>query len=397
MSNVMKKLTWAVSLISVGTAIVVAQPPPMPPPAPAASTNVVGPRIQFETPTYDFGRVKAGEPVKHNFIFTNTGSALLIINSVNPGCGCTTIGEWTKQVEPGKTGNIPIQFNTASYNSPVVKQPSLTCNVTNQPTVVLTLKGTVYKPYDMIPPMAVLNVLPDSEKASIVVTITNHTDEPLLLAAPESNNRMFAAELKTNVLGKGYELIISTVPPLGVGSMQGQITLRSGWTNPPNITITALANVQPAIMVIPSYITLAPGPLGNAVTNSVSIRNQSTNNVQLSDAAVNVPGVGVEIKEMQAGKAFTALVGFPQGFEVPPGRQVELSFKTSHPKYPVVKVPIMQMPRPAPPPVPVAAPIKPTPPPAADCRQGAHHADAASRAAAGARCGTDQAHPASGG
>ena len=85
---------------------------------------------------YDFGRVKAGEPVKYTYVFTNTGDRLLIINAVQPGCGCTTAGDWTKQVEPGKTGSIPIQFNTADYNGMVVKQMTVTCNVTNQPTVV---------------------------------------------------------------------------------------------------------------------------------------------------------------------------------------------------------------------------------------------------------------------
>ena len=102
--------------MTVGTALVGAQPTSAPPAAAAASTNALGPRIQFATPVYDFGRVKAGEPVKYTYVFTNTGDRLLIINSVQPGCGCTTAGEWTKQVEPGKTGSIPIQFNTAGYN-----------------------------------------------------------------------------------------------------------------------------------------------------------------------------------------------------------------------------------------------------------------------------------------
>ena len=77
-----------------------------------------------------------------------------------------------------------------------------------------------------------------------MVTITNNTGEPLLLAEPQSNNRMFAAELKTNVLGKGYQLTVSTVPPLGTGSVQGQINLRTGSTNPPNMSVTAVANMH---------------------------------------------------------------------------------------------------------------------------------------------------------
>jgi len=313
---------------------------------------------------YDFGRVRAGEPAKHTYVFTNTGDALLIINSVQPQCGCTAAGEWTKQVEPGKTGSIPIQFNTMGYSGNVFKQVTVTCNVTNQPTLFLQLKGTVFRPYDINPQIAVLNIPPDAPGASMVVTITNNTEEPLMLYSAESNNRMIAAQLVTNYPGKGYQLTVSTVPPLGTGSAQAQISLKTSWTNTAVIPLTVVANIQPAVMVIPSYITLAPGPLPNAVTNSVAIQNNSTNQLSLSDPVVNVPGVGVEIREMQPGKSFTALVGFPQGFQVTPGRQVELSLKTTNPKYPLVKVPVMQLPRPAGPAVPAPAPTTVAPAPA---------------------------------
>ena len=62
--------------------------------------------MQFATPLYDFGRMKAGDPVKYTYLFTNTGDRLLLLNSVQPQCGCTTAGDWTKQVEPGQTGSI---------------------------------------------------------------------------------------------------------------------------------------------------------------------------------------------------------------------------------------------------------------------------------------------------
>ncbi|HOX56857.1 MAG TPA: DUF1573 domain-containing protein [Candidatus Paceibacterota bacterium] len=361
MSASIQKAVWVASLLAAGQVVVVAQPALTPPDA-AAATNVLGPKIQFATPIYDFGRVRAGEPVKYTYVFTNTGDALLILNSVQPQCGCTAAGEWTRQVEPGKTGNIPIQFNTTGYNGQSLKQVTVQCNVTNQPTVFLQIKGTIYKAIDLNPPLAVLNVLPDTEKVSVMVTITNNTGEPLLLSPPESNNRMFATELATNTPGKSYQLKITTVPPLSMGSVQGQISLRTGWTNPPTLSVPVVANVQPAIVVVPSYITLAPGPLANALTNSVSIRNQSTNAVLLTEPTVNVQGVEAEIKEMQPGKAFAALVAFPQGFELPPGQQVELRVKTSHPRFPVLKVPIMQMPRPAVPPGPVAPAVRPAPP-----------------------------------
>ena len=377
MHVVMKYLVLAVSMIAVGAASVGAQQIPAPaiPGAPpvaatpsvsAVATNPpalgIGPRIQFATPLYDFGRARAGEPVKYAYVFTNTGDRLLILNTVQPQCGCTAAGEFTRQVEPGSTGIIPIQFNTVGYNGPVFKQVTVNCNVTGQPMMFVQLRGTVYKPIDLSPPMAILNIPPDAETASGVVTITNNTEEPLELSKPESNNRLFTAELKTNTPGKGYQLIISAVPPMPQGSVQGQITLRSSWTNLPVIAVPVAANALPAVTINPAFITLAAGPLPNAITNSVMIQNNSTNLLQLSEPVFNVPGVDIQIREVQPGRAFTALLAFPQGFQAPPGQPIEMSVKSSNPKFPLVKVQVLQIPRPAPPPGIPAPPAVSAPP-----------------------------------
>ena len=160
----------------------------------------------------------------------------------------------------------------------------------------------------------------------MVVTITNNTEEPLMLSAPESNNRMFAAQLNTNVLGKGYQLKVSTVPPLpAMGSAQGQISLKTAWTNTPIIPVTVVANVQPAVMVIPSYITLAPGPLANAVTNSVAIQNNSTNLLHVVRPGRQRAGGGGSDQGDAAGQVLYRHAGVPARVPAParPASRVE--------------------------------------------------------------------------
>ena len=43
------------------------------------------PAIQFDTPTYDFGRIRSGTEIRHDFWFTNTGTGPLEILAVKPG------------------------------------------------------------------------------------------------------------------------------------------------------------------------------------------------------------------------------------------------------------------------------------------------------------------------
>ena len=215
----------------------------------ASAAGVPGPKIQFATPVYDFGQIKGGEVVKYTFVFTNVGDHMLEVTAVQASCGCTTAGEWTRQVEPGMSGSIPIQFNSGNFSGQVAKSITVTCNDTNQPTVGLQIKGNIWKPIDVTPQFAMLNVTTDAPSNATTVRIVNNEESPLTLSAPESSNPAFAAELRTNQPGKEFQLLIKTVPPLPAGNVQGQITLKTSSTNMPVINVTALANVQQAVPV----------------------------------------------------------------------------------------------------------------------------------------------------
>src|SRR6185436_4097595 len=77
-----------------------------------SSSRVSGPRIQFATMVYDFGKATGDDLVDCKFVFTNTGNAVLEVSAVNPGCGCMKAGEWTRKVEPGRTGIIPVRYDS---------------------------------------------------------------------------------------------------------------------------------------------------------------------------------------------------------------------------------------------------------------------------------------------
>jgi hypothetical protein len=316
-----------------------------------------GPRIQFESPTYDFGRAKAGEPVRYTYVFTNTGDQLLEVTEVRPGCGCTTAGDWTRKVEPGKTGTAPIQFNTGNFNGPVLKTINVTCNDPRSTHLTLQLKGTVWRAIEVIPQYAYINnVVADSEPGMITVRILNNEDEPLDVFPPQTSNHSLSAELKTVQPGKEYQVVISTISPLKAGSLQAQVTLKTSSRSTPLISIPVMANVQPSIAVNPGRISLPVAPLANQQSYTVSIINNAKDSLALTEPGINASGVNVQLTEKQPGRAFAAVVTFPQGFEIARGEDVELSIKSSNPGKPVIKVPVQQLPRPT---APLVVPIKP--------------------------------------
>jgi hypothetical protein len=335
-------LSLAVLLPWPAAAAAPAGPPTASGTSQTTAVSPTGPRIQFDSVNFDFGRVKSGEVVRHDFIFTNAGSAMLEILDVKPGCGCTTAGEWDKRVEPGKTGRIPLQFNSTAFSGLVAKSATINCNDANQTNVVVLLRGTVWKPIDVQPTMAVFTFSSDVQKEeSRFLSITNNTAAPIALTDLQSTNAAFRAELKTLKEGWDFELRICAVPPF-TNTVVSQVTLKTSSTELPAISATACAVVQPVIAVAPQEIVLPAASRSNNFTAVVSIRNSGSNAVSLSEGRVNAPGVDVRLQETQPGRAFTLTVVFPPDFQVQPGQKAELSLRTTHPLFPTLTVPVLQ-------------------------------------------------------
>jgi hypothetical protein len=300
-----------------------------------------GPHAYFPEPIYDFGTVIVGQVVKHVFVLTNTGNQTLEIKEVKSTCGCTTAGAWTRIIEPGKGGTIPVEFHTDHVNGPVTKPVMVTCNDTNQPGLTLQLKGIVWHPIVILPAAAAFSGVLDSPTNMYrTIRITNQEDHPLVLSEPKSNQRSVAAELVTNVPGQIYELTIRLVPPLGGGNVFGEISIPTSSTNMPVVRVPVWAIAQPAVMVLPPRVELPAGPFTNRVSRSVSIRNNGSTPLEVSGLAINAQGVDAKLYELQKGQNFTVMLNFPEGFQAAKGQTFELSFKSNNPKFPLLKVPI---------------------------------------------------------
>jgi hypothetical protein len=299
------------------------------------------PKISFATTTHDFGKINSGQPVRHDFIFTNTGSATLNIVEVKPSCGCTTAGAWDKQVEPGKTGVIPLQFNPTGFGGLISKQATVICNDPAQNSTILKLTGNVWKAIDITPTIAsFIYQAEDQTNQTKVIKIVNNMDAPLTLSEVKSSHSAFQVDLKTVKEGKEFELLVTATPPFSNRTAFGSITLKTSATNMPQLGVSAHVTVQQQLMVYPEQLYLPPGPLTNAVNLAVTIRNTGSNALTLSDASVNVPGATVTMTETQPGRLFNLRANFPPGVMIQPGFQAEISAKSSHPKYPVLHVPI---------------------------------------------------------
>jgi hypothetical protein len=111
--------------------------------APAENKNAA--EMTFSNEEFNFGTIKQGESVTHEFTFSNDGKEDLIITNAQGSCGCTVPLYPKEPIKKGATGAIKVTFNSAGKMGMQDKTVTITSNAKNSPRI-LHLKGTVEAP-----------------------------------------------------------------------------------------------------------------------------------------------------------------------------------------------------------------------------------------------------------
>ena len=347
------------------------------PPAPAGTVQLKPgevPKCDFDTPTYDFGKAKTGKDVEHDFWFHNTGNGPLEILQVKPSCGCTTTSQYDKVVQPGQSGKIPIKVATGHATGPITKSITVTTNVPGPAgTIALQVKGELWQAIQATPNSALFgNISAAQTKEGPMVrklTIANNTEAPVKLGEAKSNNPAFKSELKELEAGKKWELSVTLAPAQPTGVQSGMIELETGIADLPKVQIACSAYLVADVDVVPNKMML-PAVRTVSMQRDFYVRNNGSKPLKLTDVAASNPLMKATVQETQAGMAFRITMEVPPEYKV--GKDGDkITFKTDHPNYPTITIPITEAPiSTAPPPVaaaaqpagtPVAASGKPAP------------------------------------
>ena len=114
-------------------------------PKSATETSNKQAAIKFDKEEHDFGTLLQGEVVTYSFHFTNTGNMPLIISEVGSSCGCT-VGDYPrKPIEPGKTGDIKVTYNSSGHHGFQSRFLTVMSNTIPAKTI-LRIKATVQTP-----------------------------------------------------------------------------------------------------------------------------------------------------------------------------------------------------------------------------------------------------------
>ncbi len=98
-------------------------------------------KMEFKSEVIDYGEIEKGSDGVRVFEFTNTGNIPLVITNVRSSCGCTVPKKPEEPIQPGKTGEIQVKYNTTIVG-PIRKTITVYSNA-EEPAKSLKIKGTV--------------------------------------------------------------------------------------------------------------------------------------------------------------------------------------------------------------------------------------------------------------
>lgn len=74
------------------------------------------PVIEITPKDFDFGAIKYGQIVEHNFRIKNLGSEILEIKRVATSCACTTAKVLKNQINPGEEIDLMVTYDTGAMS-----------------------------------------------------------------------------------------------------------------------------------------------------------------------------------------------------------------------------------------------------------------------------------------
>lgn len=306
----------------------------------ATSANAA-PKIHFEKPEYDFGRVRAGTQHDHEFIFRNNGTAKLVLANFVPACGCSVTPDWTREIEPGGEGRIPLQFNSTGMLGQSQRSIAIHSNDPDQPVVAIQFSAEVWTPIELHPNTAIIQMPPRNKNTlSTTIRILNQTAEALKLQPPSSDSPEIKASIQENEVGKEFFLILQ-IPPLTTHEdIYATITIATSSSEIPELAIPVFVIAQPEVVVSPNQMFLPAISPDFPEPYVITINSNAADALTIEDPACDAPGSKVELREIIPGKDFELSVTFPPGFGYVPDKTFEITARTSHPDFATIRIPV---------------------------------------------------------
>lgn len=317
-------------------------------PATPAAAQALNPRAVLPEPVFDAGSIAKGEKVAHDFVIRNDGEGVLEIESVRPACGCT-VAEYDETVPAGGTGKVHAVVDTTTFEGPISKSIVVLTNDPANPKLQLAVKATV-EPYLFIQPgYARFVKAQQAEPGTVEEIVFTTTFDDLEILRAESpypfldvSYRQATEDDEPREAGVGKQWVVTltldyTKAP--VGTLAEYVTLHTNHPQQAIAKIPVSGFVRPLIHVTPTAADVGEIEVQGSPNASMLVRSFAEEDVEVTSATTDVPGVELAVSAIEKGKRYSLQVTFSP--EMPKGPfDGTIKIRTDSPKAPLIEVPL---------------------------------------------------------
>lgn len=196
------------------------------------------PLLKVEETVYDMGVIKRGMEFGYGFLFENKGQEdLRLLKAVGRTPGQIQVS-MPSTIPPGQGDYVYISEDSNRIHGVHSLEVLVQTNDLHQPEVLLTLKGYVQWPVEILPRPLCLMKAQKGQSKKKQFNLVNHTPTPLKINDIEYDENVFLVRAKEIENGKKFEFTVSSQPNAPLGEHRKRIVFH---TNVPEASKVSMA------------------------------------------------------------------------------------------------------------------------------------------------------------
>ena len=198
------------------------------------------PKLVLEKQDINVGTVYNGAVVTTQVKFSNGGDSKLLINGVRTSCGCTTVREPKKELAPGESDFLEVQFNSAGFRGEVVKYINIESNdPTNQ---YATIKMTTEVKEELQPTnrfsLLWFGDVPVGKEMTQTYALQNISSSPITIKRVKKVYPKMKVTYNKRVVAPSDSVVITiSVTPNRIGYFNEAFTLETSSKRQPHVPL----------------------------------------------------------------------------------------------------------------------------------------------------------------
>ncbi|MFO1530345.1 MAG: DUF1573 domain-containing protein [Kiritimatiellia bacterium] len=303
----------------------------------AAPAAFAVPKLTCDEPKAELGKAETGTKVTHVFNLTNAGDEPLAIESVKPGCGCTTTQLPKNVIAPGETVGLQTVLDLTMRRGDQIKHVDVFSNDGGKTNTPFRLEMSVFAtdPFRVDPETHSLGQLAAGKPIERRTRISRVDGQTFHIRGARATQNNSTSRWEVVEEGKVYDLI-TTLPTEGkMGHLFENVMVDIDHPTLPFLSVQFVASLSSPYQFAPQEITLSPGP--GTLSQTVTVRSGQVVDFRIVKAEWPDDSVKIDILEPLRLGQQVRISGIKPN---PAWNGKFLVIRTDQAAYPEVRIPI---------------------------------------------------------